>query len=619
LPADHNLKTKNQLSLLREKRFGPFFLTQFFGAFNDNVFKNALIILIAYQSIYSGSGESNNIINFAAILFILPFFLFSATAGQIADRFEKASLIKKIKIGEICIMLFAAIGFYLNSIPLLLLALFFMGSQSSFFGPIKYSIIPEHLRNDELIGGNALVESGTFMAILLGTIFGGILAGISSETGAIVSCAVISLAVLGYLSSLGIPRTTTVNSLLKIRWNPISETYRNVISLRENKVVFSSILGVSWFWFLGATYITQLPNFTHLALGADVEVVTLFLTLFCIGIGTGSLLCERLSNRTIELGLVPMGAIGLTLFGIDAYFATTVHTSKELLSLFEFIQIKSNWRLCIDLLLIGTFGGIYIVPLYALIQARTNPNRRSRVIAGNNILNAIAIVAASVYAISLLNIGLDIPQLFLTVALLNAIFAFFLFLKAPEFPIRFIAWVLTRLVYRVEKIGLENIPEQGSLIVIFKHASIIGPLILSNCIRRPIRVVVQAKAFTSQASLFLLKGANAIFIHLEGKLESMEESNQLIISEIVNGNAIGIFQENENFKKYQHCFADPSFEEVLAKNQVAVIPITITRLHAGNQGQRSIQGLLRSLRPELKIVAEEPVGPDDFKQILWLK
>ena len=238
MPADHNLKTKSQLSLLREKRFGPFFLTQFFGAFNDNVFKNALIILIAYQSIYSGSGESNNIINFAAILFILPFFLFSATAGQIADRFEKASLIKKIKIGEICIMLFAAVGFYLNNIPLLLLALFFMGSQSSFFGPIKYSIIPEHLRNDELIGGNALVESGTFMAILLGTIFGGILAGISSKTGAVVSCAVISLAVLGYLSSLGIPRTTSANPLLKIRWNPISETFRNVISLRENKVVF---------------------------------------------------------------------------------------------------------------------------------------------------------------------------------------------------------------------------------------------------------------------------------------------------------------------------------------------------------------------------------------------
>ena len=350
-------------------------------------------------------------------------------------------------------MLFAAIGFYLNNIALLLLALFLMGSQSSFFGPIKYSIIPEHLKNDELIGGNALVETGTFLAILLGTIIGSVLAEITSKTGALVSCTVVSLAVLGYLSSLGIPLTSTANPLLKIRWNPVSETFRNLHSLRENKVVFSSILGVSWFWFLGASYITQLPNFTHLALGANAQVVTLFLTLFCIGIGTGSLLCERLSGRTIELGLVPIGAIGLTLFGIDVYFATTIHihTSGELLTLFEFIQIKSNWRLCIDLLLIGVFGGIYIVPLYALIQARTNPNKRSRVIAGNNILNAIAIVAASAYAISLLNIGLGIPQLFFTVAVLNAIFTLSLFIKTPEFPAQFTAWALAHLVYRVKK------------------------------------------------------------------------------------------------------------------------------------------------------------------------
>ncbi|MCY4641570.1 MAG: MFS transporter [Gammaproteobacteria bacterium] len=451
MSTDNKLNSKNQLQLLKEKRFGPFFLTQFFGAFNDNVFKNALIILVAFQSSYSGSEASNNIINLAAILFILPFFLFSATAGQIADRFEKAALIRKIKLGEIGIMLFAAIGFYLNNIPFLLLVLFLMGSQSSFFGPIKYSIIPEHLKKEELIGGNALVESGTFMAILLGTIFGGFLVGISSDSRILVSCTVIALASLGYISSLNIPLSSAVDPMIKIRWNPFTETFRNIKLLRENRTVFFSILGIAWFWFLGATYITQLPNFTHLALGADAQVVTLFLALFCIGIGLGSLLCEKLSNHTIELGLVPIGSMGLSLFGVDVFFAATLHTSSELLSLQEFIQIKSNWRLCIDMLFIGAFGGIYIVPLYALIQARTNPQRRARVIAGNNILNAVAIAAASIYAMVLLNADLNIPQLFLIAAILNAVFALYLFVQVPEFITRFVAWVLTHLAYRVKK------------------------------------------------------------------------------------------------------------------------------------------------------------------------
>ena len=350
-------------------------------------------------------------------------------------------------------MLFASIGFYLNNIFLLLLALFLMGSQSSFFGPIKYSIIPEHLRQEELIGGNALVESGTFMAILLGTIFGGILVGISPDSRTLIACTVIVLAALGYVSSLNIPSTFAVDPSTKIRWNPITETFRNLSALRENRTVLCSILGIAWFWFLGATYITQLPNFTHLALGANVQVVTFFLALFCIGIGTGSLLCEKLSKRTIELGLVPIGSIGLSLFGIDVYFATAFHASGELLSLQEFIQIRSNWRLCIDILLIGVFGGIYIVPLYALVQARTNPKRRSRVIAGNNILNAVAILTASLYAISLLNVGFSIPQLFLVAAILNAVFALVLFIQVPEFAVRFVAWTQARLGWRTKKIS----------------------------------------------------------------------------------------------------------------------------------------------------------------------
>ena len=277
--------SQNQFQLLRKKRFGPFFLTQFFGAFNDNVFKNALFILIAFQSDYSGSSNSNTIINLAAILFILPFFLFSATAGQIADRFEKSRLIRRIKLAEIGIMLLAAVGFYFKNIPLLLIALFLMGSQSSLFGPIKYSIIPQHLKKEELVGGNALVESGTFIAILLGTMLGGILISMATSSRMLVPYMILVLSALGYMSSLKIPAAPAVDPQLKIQWNPLIETFHNLNSLKENRTVFNSILGVSWFWFLGATYITQLPNFTRISLGANEQVVTFFLALFCIGIG----------------------------------------------------------------------------------------------------------------------------------------------------------------------------------------------------------------------------------------------------------------------------------------------------------------------------------------------
>ena len=279
----------SQFQLLKENRFRPFFLTQFFGAFNDNVFKNALFILIAFQSSYSGSTDSTNIINLGAILFITPFLLFSAMAGQIADRYEKSSLIRRIKLAEICIMLIAACGFYLQNIPLLLFALFLMGTQSSLFGPIKYSIIPQHLRKDELVGGNALVETATFGAILLGTMLGGILIGLSSGAKLLIPCAILTLAVLGFLSSIKIPLAPAVDPNLKFKWNALSETFNNLGSLRENRTVFNSVLGVSWFWFLGSTYITQLPNFTRLSLGANEQVVTFFLALFCIGIGIGSL------------------------------------------------------------------------------------------------------------------------------------------------------------------------------------------------------------------------------------------------------------------------------------------------------------------------------------------
>lgn len=607
--------SQHQFQLLGEKRFGPFFLTQFFGAFNDNVFKNALFILIAFQSAYSGSNDSNNIINLAAILFILPFLLFSATAGQIADRYEKSTLIRRIKLIEIGIMLLAATGFYLRNVPLLLLALFLMGSQSSFFGPIKYSIIPQHLKKEELVGGNALVESGTFIAILLGTMLGGVLIGISSDIKMLVPYTILALAGLGYVSSLKIPTAPAADPQLKIKWNPLTGIFHNLNTLRENKTVFHAILGISWFWFLGATYITQLPNFTRLSLGANEQVVTFFLALFCVGIGTGSLLCERLSDRTIELGLVPIGSIGLTFFGADVFFAATLQASSELVGFREFVVVTSNWRLIVDIFFLGTFGGIYIVPLYALIQIRSAPQRRSRVIAGNNILNAIFIVTAGLYAILLLNVGLTIPQLFLVAAILNAAVALYIYTLIPEFSMRFMVWILVHLIYRVKKINLENVPEKGAAIIVSNHVSLMDALVIGGCVRRPIRFVMYHKIFNISVLHFIFKAAHAIPI--APKKEDpilLEQAYKQVAMELRAGNVVGIFPEGRLTPDGQINAFKPGIERILAENPVVVVPMALDGLwgsYFSNRSGRPMQGLPHIVWRKIKVVAGRPVDASE--------
>ena len=614
MPSQQRQEENSQFHLLGEKRFGPFFLTQFFGAFNDNVFKNALFILIAFQSSYTGSDDSNNIINLAAILFILPFFIFSATAGQIADRFEKSRLIRRIKLAEIAIMLIASAGFYFGSIPILLLALFLTGLQSSLFGPIKYSIIPQHLRKEELVGGNALVESGTFAAILLGTMLGGILIGKSSPSSMLVPYVILALSIFGYISSLRIPIAPAVDPQLKIKWNPLTETFRNLKTLRENKTVFHSVLGVSWFWFLGATYITQLPNFTRLSLGANEQVVTLFLALFCIGIGVGSLLCERLSDRTVELGLVPIGSIGLTLFGIDVFFSTTVNSSAELIGIKEFVLMQSNWRLIADIFLLGVSGGIYIVPLYALIQTRSDPKRRSRIIAGNNILNAVFIVSASIYAIFLLNAGLTIPQLFLVAAILNAVVALYIYTLIPEFFMRFVVWVLVHLIYRVKKFNLDNIPDEGPAVIVSNHVSLMDALIIGGCVRRPIRFVMYHKIFNIPFLRFIFKTANAIPIAPKREdPELLEKAYNRIATELHAGHVVGLFPEGKLTSDGEVDTFKPGIERILNETPVKVVPMALEGLwgsYFSNRSGTPMQGLPKKIWLKIKLIAEKPLDPN---------
>jgi len=423
---------RNQFVLLQQRRFAPYFVTQFLGAFNDNVFKNALLLLIAFHAADRFSASSDVLINLSAGLFVLPFFLFSAIAGQLADKYPKARLIRYVKLLEIVIMSLAALALWFDQIPALIALLFLMGMQSSLFGPAKFGVLPQLTDEHELLGANGLVETGTFLAILLGTACGGILIGIDETGRNWVALAVVLIAIGGYFSSVAIPDVPALSPQTVVNWNVITETWRIVSYATRTRLIFISILGISWFWFLGSIYLAQLPNFTRLYLGGDEQVVTLLLSLFSIGVGVGSLLCERLTGRRIDVAIVPFGAAGLTVFGLDLASTQPV-ANAVLLGAMDWLETAAAWRVVADVLLLGVAGGIYIVPLFTIVQHRSEPGYRSRIIAANNVLNALLMVAAAGLAIFVLSSGFSILWLFGLVSVLNAMVAFALFVAEPEY------------------------------------------------------------------------------------------------------------------------------------------------------------------------------------------
>ncbi|MCW8922431.1 MAG: MFS transporter [Gammaproteobacteria bacterium] len=605
----------NQFILLKQKRFLPFFLTQFLGAFNDNVFKNALIILIAFQGTQL-AGETANVdflTNLSAGLFILPFFLFSATAGQWIDKNEKSQSIRFIKLMEVIIMLAAAYAFYAASLYMLIALLFLMGAQSAFFGPAKYSYIPQHLADTELVAGNALVQSGTFVAILIGTMLGGIL--ISNDDGRQwVAIAIVTLALLGYLSSRFIPQTPSLEPELKINWNPLTETWRNIAFIHRDRVVFLSVLGISWFWFLGATYLVQLPNYTKTALSGNEQVVTLLLTFFTLGIGGGSLLCNWLSGHKVELGLVPFGSIGLTLFGIDLFLARPEFAQQALMGVAEFIGRPGSVRIIIDVLMIGLFGGFYIVPLFSMVQQRSQPQHLSRVIAGNNIFNALLMVLSAIMAMVLLGSGVTIAELFLIVAVLNAVVALYIYTLVPEFFMRFCVWLLIHSIYHVRKKGLGNIPDKGAAVLVCNHVSYVDALIIAGCIRRPMRFVMYYKIYNLPLLRFLFKTAGAIPI--AGKHENPELMEQAFIEidqALKQGDMVCVFPEGKLTRNGVMNKFRPGVERILQTTPVPVIPMALNGLwgsafsrHRSNLFVR----ILRGIRSSVELNVATPVLPD---------
>jgi len=607
------MSANNQFGLLTERRFGPFFWTQALGAFNNNVFKNALVIMVAFQAVQLTADQVNLYVNLAAGLFILPFFLFSATAGQIAEKFDKATLIRRVKLLEIGIMLLAAVGFWLDSVPFLMTVLFLMGTQATLFGPVKYSILPQHLRDHELVGGNGLVEMGTFVAILLGTMAGGWLIAVSGGK-AWVAGAVVLLATCGYAASRFIPYAPASAPDLRINWNPVTETWRNFQFMKTNRTVFLSVLGISWFWLYGATFLAQLPTYTKQYLGGDESVVTLMLTVFSLGVGAGSLLCERMSGRKVEMGLVPFGAIGLTLFGLDLYFANPDAATVTGLSWREFLDVPGNGRVALDLLMTGVFGGFYIVPLYALIQSRSAPSHRSRIIAGNNILNALFMVVSAVVSIMLLNAGLSVPELLLTVALMNAAVAVFIFGLLPEFLMRFAVWLLINTLYRVRVEGLDKIPDDGPCIVAANHVSFIDALIIGGTIRRPVRFVMYYKVFQIPVLNWIFRTAGAIPI--AGAKEDpalMEKAFDRIEEYLKAGEVVGIFPEGGLTPDGSIQPFRPGIEKILARTPVPVVPVALRNLWRSMWSRRWLKlrmqraRLPRRFRARIELVVGDSV------------
>ena len=428
-----------QFQLLRTRRFAPFFCTQALGAFNDNAFRNALVMLVAF---HMGLGERTVALytNLAPALFILPYFLFSASAGQLAEKFEKSRIIRYVKLFEIAAMVLACWGLYLHEVGLLLVVLFLMGVHSTVFGPIKYAILPQALAPAELIGGNALVETGTQLAMLSGLIVGSALMEVGPSGPLLAGGALVAVAVTGWLASRHIPPAPATAPGLRFNWNPVSETARVVALARRDPVVFNTVLGISWYWFYATVLIAQLPVYTRANLGGDGSVAILVLTLFSVGTGIGALLCERLSARRVEIGLVPLGALGLAVSGIDLYFARPGASPVQGLDWLGFLRGPGSMRIAFDLTMIGAFAGIYVVPLFAFIQQRTPAERLSRVIGADNIVNALLIVLAACFGLGLGALGFGPPQIFLAAALLGVAFVGYVFLRVPAFVQRFLTW-----------------------------------------------------------------------------------------------------------------------------------------------------------------------------------
>lgn len=615
------MSSGNQFSLLGERRFAPLFWVQFLGAANDNIFKFAFTLLATYSAARWGNVEPRIAGFLIAGIFIAPFMLFSATSGQLADRMEKSWFIRRVKDAEVVVMMIAAAGLMLHVAWLAYLAIFLLGIQSTLFGPVKYSYLPQHLDAHELTGGNGLVEMGTFVAILLGTIGGGLLIGESGESGALaVAVVVLVLALLGRLAAQFVPQSPAADPGLVINWNPFTETFANLRFAHRNVAVFNSIVGISWLWFFGSIFLTSFTPYAREVLGGSTGVVTFLLAVFSIGVGVGSLACERLSRRRVEIGLVPLGSIGMTVFAVDLYFASAGFPAMDGGGVAQFLATRGAWRITIDLALLAMSAGLYSVPLYALIQSRADRRRLARIVAANNILNAVFMVTAALAAAALLSAGLTIPQLFLVTALMNAAVALHIYRLVPEFLLRFLAWVLSHSLYRIRSVDTDRIPAEGAAVLACNHVSYVDAVLIMGESPRPIRFVMDHRIFRLPLVNRFFRQAKAIAIapaHEDAAM--LERAYQLIDAALADGDLVCIFPEGKLTGSGDLNPFKQGVQRIIERNPVPVYPMALRGLwgsvfsrYGGAAFSRPVEARLRrGIRSKVELIVGAPLAPRD--------
>ncbi len=600
-----------QFALLSQKRFAPFFLTQFLGAANDNLLKFAFTVLVTYQLQVSWLPAKLAGLVIGA-LFILPFVLLSATAGQWADKYDKAKVMQAVKGLEIVIMVLATVGFWMQWIPLLLGCVFLMGLHSTLFGPVKFAYLPQHLSERELTGGNGLVEMGTFVAILLGNVGGGLLMSVPGTGVHWVAGVCLAVAVLGWLVARGIPASPSSDPTLKLNWNPATETWRNLKLAYEYPSVFRSLLGISWMWFFGAVFLSQFPAFARDVIGGDERVASLLLVVFSVGIAAGSLLCETLSHRHVEIGLVPIGAVGMTVFAFDLYLAAAglPPVQGAWLTVSAFVSQPAHWRVMADLALLAFSAGLYSVPMYALIQLRAKASHRARIIAANNILNAIFMIVSSVMAGALLGAGLSIPQVFGVTAVLNVVVVGYVFWLMPEYIIRLVMLVITRGVYRLRVRGDEHIPTDGPAILVCNHVSFVDAIILGVCSPRPIVFLMDHRIFKTPGIGWFFRMVKAIPIAPQKEdPQAYEQAFERARQVLRDGDLLCLFPEGAITRDGQLQTFKAGIMKILASDPVPVVPAALHNLWGSTFSRIEGAAMAKPLRRGLFNRVGLVVGP----------
>ncbi len=603
------------LRLMRERRFAPFFWTQFCGAANDNVFKFSFTLIVTYRSAGLTGLDASTAANLIAASFILPFLFLSATSGQLSDKYDKALLMRFVKLFEVAIMCLGAWGLAGSHFGALLGCTFLMGVHSTLFGPAKYAYLPQKLAPEEIVRGNGLVEMGTFVAILLGTMAGGWLIDQGERGPSYAAGACVAIALTGMAASLAIPRTPAIDPGLAIDWNPARVLWRNLQIARERRAVFLSMLGISWLWFTGVVYLTQFPAFARDILGGGPSLANLLLAVFTIGVALGALACDRLSERMVEIGLVPLGSIGMSVFGIDLFFAIPAHPSGQMMGAREFAANAAHARVLFDLFALSVCAGLYSVPLYALIQTRCPVAQRARIIAANNILNALFMIVANGYAVAVLHLlGAGIPELFLLTAILNAAVAAYIYLRVPEFLIRFLAWMLAHAMYRVHARGREHIPDEGAALIVSNHVSFVDAILLSAVSPRPIRFVMQRSIFALPVISWLFRHVRAIPIaSAREDPQLVEQAFAQVSEELRSGGLVCIFPEGGLTRDGALMRFRPGVTRALAADPVPVIPIALRGLWGSifskARGNAAVRRLRRGPWPRVEIVVGEALAP----------